>query len=415
MSNRYKYAVDHLLAGVSTSTGQAYLDDFVAQLSELFPTDYAAIALLDGDHPDRLETLSMWSGGQRAENIVWSLPGSPGAEVIDSAAPCTFRSRVQDRFPDDAVVRRTGVQSYIGVPLFASSGNILGMIILMDRQSVADDLFVIDIVQLFADRIVAEIERLRTEPAALREQQQLEHALHHCRGDLHTARKELEAFTYAVSHDLRGPLRAIDGFSETLAVDYGDRLDDVARDYLQRIRNNARQLDQLINALLMLSRVTRHELRLSPVDLSQLCLRIIGRLQQRNPERKVTVRVQPNIKTYGDPELLATALEHLLVNAWKFTVNVAHARIEFSAEEQDGAIVYRLNDNGAGFNIAYANRLFEIFQRLHGHQTFEGIGAGLAIVKRIIDRHGGSVWAHGEVGGGASFYFKLPEQRSGAA
>jgi signal transduction histidine kinase len=409
MSSRYKYAVEHLLAAVATATGAAYLDNFVAQLSELFQTDFAAIAILDRNNHDRLETLAMCSAGQCAENITWSLPGSPGGEVITSMAPCIFRSRMQERFPNDDILRRTGVQSYIGVPLFATGGDLLGITFLMDRQSIADDLFIVDILQLFADRIVAEIERLQAEPELLRRLRQLEHELHSSRGDLHITRKELEAFTYAVSHDLRGPLRAIDGFSESLVVDYGDRLDDVARDYLQRIRNNARQMDQLINALLILSRITRHELQMSIVDLSQLCLRILGRLQQQDPERRATVRVQPDIKAYADPELLAVALEHLLANAWKFTRNLAEANIEFSSEQRRGETVYRLQDNGAGFDMAYANRLFEIFQRLHGQQAFEGVGAGLAIVKRIIDRHGGEVWAHGEVGSGAGFFFTLPE------
>jgi signal transduction histidine kinase len=409
MSSRYKYAVEHLLAAVATATGAAYLDNFVAQLSELFQTDFAAIAILDRNNHDRLETLAMCSAGQCAENITWSLPGSPGGEVITSMAPCIFRSRMQERFPNDDILRRTGVQSYIGVPLFATGGDLLGITFLMDRQSIADDLFIVDILQLFADRIVAEIERLQAEPELLRRLRQLEHELHSSRGDLHITRKELEAFTYAVSHDLRGPLRAIDGFSESLVVDYGDRLDDVARDYLQRIRNNARQMDQLINALLILSRITRHELQMSIVDLSQLCLRILGRLQQQDPERRATVRVQPDIKAYADPELLAVALEHLLANAWKFTRNLAEANIEFSSEQRHGETVYRLQDNGAGFDMAYANRLFEIFQRLHGQQAFEGVGAGLAIVKRIIDRHGGEVWAHGEVGSGAGFFFTLPE------
>jgi signal transduction histidine kinase len=409
MSSRYKYAVERLLAAVATATGAAYLDNFVAQLSELFQTDFAAIAILDRNDHDRLETLAMCSAGQCAENITWSLPGSPGGEVITSMAPCIFRSRMQERFPNDDILRRTGVQSYIGVPLFATGGDLLGITFLMDRQSIADDLFIVDILQLFADRIVAEIERLQAEPELLRRLRQLEHELHSSRGDLHITRKELEAFTYAVSHDLRGPLRAIDGFSESLVVDYGDRLDDVARDYLQRIRNNARQMDQLINALLILSRITRHELQMSIVDLSQLCLRILGRLQQQDPERRATVRVQPDIKAYADPELLAVALEHLLANAWKFTRNLAEANIEFSSEQRRGETVYRLQDNGAGLDMAYANRLFEIFQRLHGQQAFEGVGAGLAIVKRIIDRHGGEVWAHGEIGSGAGFFFTLPE------
>ena len=183
----------------------------------------------------------------------------------------------------------------------------------------------------------------------------------------------------------------------------------MARDYLHRIRNNARQMDQLINALQTMSRVTRHVLRPSRVDLSRICYKILDRLQQQNPERRISVSVQEEIEAYGDFELLQMALAQLLANAWKFTANVDHARIEFSARNQGGETVYRLKDNGAGFNMAYADKLFEMFQRLHAQQAFDGIGAGLATVRRIIDRHGGSVWGEGEVGKGASIYFTLPQ------
>ena len=409
MSERYKQLVEQLHCAVATTTGRAYLEHFVLQFGELFAADQAVIAVLDGNDRARLRTLAMNTDGELAAELLWPLPGSPGADVINGPTACSFRTGVQEKFPQDRILRETGADSYLGVPLVATSGDVLGMIILMGRKAIADDLLAIEIATLFADRVVAEIERLNHDTTSAPGRDQAEKRMRHLEDELQRARKELETFTYAASHDLRGPLRAIGGFAETLALDYGDQLDHVARDYLHRIRNNARQMDQLINALQTMSRVTRHALRPSRVDVSRLCHRILDRLQQRNPERRVSVSVQENIEACADPDLLQMAIEQLLANAWKFTANVDHARIEFSARNQDGETLYCLKDNGAGFSMAYADKLFEMFQRLHGQQAFDGIGAGLATVRRIVERHGGSVWAEGEVGKGASIYFTLPQ------
>ncbi len=406
---RYKQLVEQLHCAVATTTGRAYLEHFVIRFGELFAADHAAIAVLEGNDPACLRTLALSADGELVAERLWPLPGSPGADVVDGPTACSFRTGVQAKFPQDPLLRDTGVDSYLGVPLVATSGDVLGLIILMGRKAIADDLLAIEIATLFADRVVAEIERLNQDTTSPPGGDQAEKRVRHLEDELQRARKELETFTYAASHDLRGPLRAIGGFAETLTLDYGDQLDPVARDYLHRIRNNARQMDQLINALQTMSRVTRHVLRPSRVDLSRICHKILDRLQQHTPERRISVSVQEDIEAYGDFELLQMALEQLLANAWKFTANVDQARIEFSARNQGGETVYRLKDNGAGFSMAYADKLFEMFQRLHAQQAFEGIGAGLATVRRIIDRHGGSVWAEGEVGKGASIYFTLPQ------
>jgi light-regulated signal transduction histidine kinase (bacteriophytochrome) len=240
--------------------------------------------------------------------------------------------------------------------------------------------------------------------------EQLADSLQRCDTELDLVRRELESFSYAVSHDLRGPLRAIDGFSESLAKDCEKQLDDTARDYLQRIRNNVQQMDRLLQALLSLSRVTRHELQPAIVDLSRLCRNRLERLQGREPQRSASFRVQPDIRACGDPELVTLLLDQLLANAWKYTGHDRDTRVAFSANQQDGRTVYCIRDNGIGFNPAYSDKLFEVFQRLHAGQGFEGVGAGLAIVKRIVERHHGTIWAESEVGNGAVFYFTLPEQ-----
>ena len=222
------------------------------------------------------------------------------------------------------------------------------------------------------------------------------------------ANKELEAFSYSVSHDLRAPLRTIDGFSLAVLEDFGDQLNDEGRNYLMRIRNAAQRMAQLIDDLLNLSRVTRAPLNPEPTSLSTIAQNVVRALQETDPTRIVEFSITPNIVADADPRLMKVVLENLLNNAWKFTSKQEFARIEFGVKDDptDGR-VYFVRDNGAGFDMAYVNKLFGTFQRLHTNSEFPGIGIGLAIVQRIINRHGGRVWAEGEVNQGAAFYFTL--------
>ena len=221
------------------------------------------------------------------------------------------------------------------------------------------------------------------------------------------ANQELEAFSYSVAHDLRAPLRAIDGFSLALEEDCGDKLDKGARDHLDRVRSAARQMGHLIDGLLGLSQVTRGELRREKVNLTRIAAESGKRLREAQPDRRVDLRVQEGLVGEGDPNLLAAALNNLLGNAWKFTGKRADVRIEVGKAVERGETVFFVRDNGVGFDQAYAHKLFGAFQRLHGATEFEGTGIGLATVQRIVRRHGGRIWAEGEVGRGATFYFTL--------
>lgn len=236
---------------------------------------------------------------------------------------------------------------------------------------------------------------------------------------LQAANQELEAFAYSVSHDLRAPLRSIDGFASILEEDYADRLDDEGRNALQRVRANAQKMAGLIDDLLKLSRLSRAELTAEPIDLAELARASLAALQAAEPGRQVVLDVASSLPAHGDRHLLGVVMDNLVGNAWKFTGRHPSARIEIGLEEQDGQRAYFVRDDGAGFDMAHVGNLFAPFQRLHGTAEFPGTGIGLSLVRRIIQRHGGRIWAEGAVERGATFRFTLPpraaEPRTGAS
>ena len=224
--------------------------------------------------------------------------------------------------------------------------------------------------------------------------------------------RELETFSYSVAHDLRAPLRAVDGFSQLLLSEYAGKLDEAGKDYLIRVRQGSKRMGHLIDDLLNLSRITRTVLRPESVDLSALAAAIGDELRRSEPGRSVDLIVAPNVRAWGDANLLRVTLVNLLGNAWKYTSKHPAARIEFGAENRGGSTVYFVRDDGAGFDMSLSKRLFEPFTRLHAANEFEGTGIGLATVQRVVSRHGGRVWAESAVERGAAFYFTLWERKS---
>jgi PAS domain S-box-containing protein len=227
----------------------------------------------------------------------------------------------------------------------------------------------------------------------------------HRTAELEASTKELDAFAYSVSHDLRAPLRALHGFSQILLEDYESRLDDDGRQYLQRIQANVAHMGQLIDDLLRLSHVTRTDLNRERTDIGALAGEIIARLREADPQRHVEVTIADDLVATCDSQLMRVALDNLLSNAWKFTSKREHAIIDVGAVCDHGTEMFFVRDNGAGFDMRYASKLFDPFQRLHTMDEFEGTGIGLAIVNRIVTRHGGQIWAESEPGNGATFFF----------
>jgi light-regulated signal transduction histidine kinase (bacteriophytochrome) len=250
-------------------------------------------------------------------------------------------------------------------------------------------------------------QRQRAEQQVRRLNAELEQRVAERTSQLESANRELEAFSYSVSHDLRAPLRAIDGFSSILLETHGRELGAKGQEHLERVCAASRRMGQLIDDLLSLSRVTRNEMNRETVDLSSMSQAIVADLRRSEPERQIDVLVTPNLRANADPNLIRIVLENLLSNAWKFTRKTADPRIEVGAIHHDGRAAFFVRDNGAGFDMTYANKLFGAFQRLHGAADFEGTGIGLTTVQRIVHRHGGHVWAEGAVGQGATFYLAL--------
>ncbi|MBA3872005.1 MAG: GAF domain-containing protein [Anaerolineae bacterium] len=308
------------------------------------------------------------------------------------------------------LMQQLGLKSSMTVPLLAHGHSLGTLTLVMAESGRHFDNSDLALVEDLARRAALMIDNAKLFKETQQLNTELEQRVQERTAHLTAVNKELEAFSYSVSHDLRAPLRAVDGFSQALLEDYNDKLDEFGKDFLNRIRVESQRMGQLIDDLIGLSRFTRTEMILAPINLSNMVREIAGDLKAKEPDRDVEILIQDNLTGCGDERLIRVALQNLVGNAWKFTTKSPHPRIEFGSTIKDSTTEYFVRDNGAGFDMAYVHKLFGAFQRLHSMEEFSGTGIGLATVQRIMHRHGGLIRAEGALKVGASFYFTLGEQ-----
>jgi len=408
---RLQDAIKHIASGVATKTGISFFQQLVIHLAEVYQSKYAFVGMLDKNEIEIMQTTAVCCNGKIIENISYNLQGTPCANVVGQQ-PCAYPENVQRLFPEDHLLEVMQAKSYIGSPLFDSKGDPLGILVIIDEKPRPDISDLTELLQIFAARAAAEIERMHADELLQTRKHHLEEIVAARTAELTAVNKELESFSYSVSHDLRAPLRSIDGFSQALLEDFGESLNEEGNDYLRRIRNNAQKMAQLIDDLLQLSRVTRKDIVIKRINLSELVNDSFNKCIEHEQRQDITINIASDLITNGDPDLMSVVIDNLVSNAWKYTRNTKQAQIEFGAINNKNKVSYYIKDNGAGFDMQYADKLFNAFQRLHSPEEFEGTGIGLATVARIIQRHGGHVWAEGSVGNGAAFYFDLHAKRN---
>lgn len=349
-----------MLARTSSAMGaEEFFRPVVEKLAKAYGARFAFIGVLL-ESKQAVRTVAVWAGDRIAENFEYQLEGTPCNDVLNRRKELIPRDAAK-AYPDDAMLVEMGVESYFGAPLISSTGDTLGLIAVMDAKPMELTPWTAPILGTFASRATAELQRFNAEDALRDHQRLLEQRVAERTAQLAAANRELDAFCHSVSHDLRAPLRAMQGFSAALREDCGTKLDDECRRHLQRIQAAGEKMDRLIADLLQLSRVTRAELHRAPVDLAAVARDVAKELQQSAPERqrKVEWVVPAHCWARGDTHLLAIALDNLLGNAWKFTRERSAARIEFGVRTERGKEVYYVKDNGAGFNMEYADKLFK--------------------------------------------------------
>ncbi|TNF61988.1 MAG: PAS domain S-box protein, partial [Burkholderiales bacterium] len=389
-----------LARGMTGSSAEDFFVSLTVHMAHALEADMTCVAELTSD--GQLRTLAAWRDGQTISNYVYPLKGTPCGEATAQPGLCVFAQDLDRRFAHREGIVRGGFKSYIGQRLQDENGQPVGMIYAMWRQPLTLQRDAQSLVSIFASRANAELLRLQRDREIQALNATLEQRVQARTADLIKLNAELDSFAYSVSHDLKSPLRSIDGFTRLLSDQMQGRMQPDEADMMQRILGATSRMSALITDLLALARVSQGQLERQTVDLSAMVDDILDTEMQRHPDRRLERRITPGLRASCDPRLTRIALENLVGNALKYTRACDPAVIEFG---RAGADELYLRDNGIGFDMAYADKLFKPFQRLHMPDQFEGTGIGLATVRRIVERHGGAVAGRGVPGGGAEFRF----------
>jgi signal transduction histidine kinase/PAS domain-containing protein len=412
-----QYAVSRLLAEANSLAN--CLPELLRTLAQSEGWTFGAVWLVD-EAAAVLRCADVWSvqseAGDRLAEQTRTLTfgageGLPGEAWAIGAAGLTFFPEFASapRYPRAELARLAGYQSGLGIPVTAG-GRIVGVIEFLSTTSTPPDQTLGALCEAVGRQVGLFLERRRADDAVRALNAELEDRVAHRTAELESANRELEAFSYSVSHDLRAPLRAVDGFARAMVEDFNDILPPDAREFLSVIQTESQRMGQLIDDLLAFSRLGRLPLTRHEVDMSRLVDEVLDELAPMHGERALAITVQPLPACQGDASLLKQVWLNLIANAFKYSSRTLQARIDIAGGDRAERVVYTVTDNGAGFDARFADKLFGVFQRLHRADEFEGTGVGLAIVRRIVERHGGTVAADGAVGRGATFTFTIPKE-----
>ena len=382
-----------------------FLENSLALLKDVFQSKYAMVGKLI-DNSLQIKTECVLAGEGKVANFGYELAGTPCEQVFDSNMVFVYRN-VITRFPKDTILADMKAETYYGISLVDTQGKTVGILAVMDTGPHEQESWHEETLQVFAARIAVEMERADALLKLERYNEELEDQVAMRTCELQNSIKELETFSYSVSHDLRGPLRAINGFSQILIEDYAKPLGDEGIGYLSRIKYSSERMSVLIDNLLRLSRISRQNMEWELIDLSKMCESILKQNYELVTNGKFHMSIQPGIQSYCDAKLMRIALENLIDNAIKYSSLETTPKIKIGMKVQGESQIIYICDNGVGFDAIFADKIFQPFQRLHNDE-FHGTGIGLATVHRIIERHGGRIWAESIPEQGAWFYFIIP-------
>lgn len=378
----------------------------VGALAQAVGAQSALIAMSD-EHTGTLRSLAVWSGEGLAENFTCLLPDAPIAQ-LDAHHELSARAAAE-RFGKYPPFSGRSADGYYGLGIVDTDARLIGIVEVWSANALEIGAESRQILEVFANRIGAEFQRAAALEGLRQLTATLEARVSARTGELAELNKQLEAFAYSVSHDLRAPVRAVNSFSAMLLEEHEAALEGEARHFLQRIRAAGAHMNELIDGLLLLASASHQSLSRERIDLCALADETIRSLQERDPQRQVDLVFCPEAWVHGDRRLLSVAMTNLLENAWKYSSKTSAARIEFGIHREEHEAAFFVRDNGVGFDMKYTERLFEPFHRLHSPKEFPGSGIGLATVARVLQRHGGRIWAQSAPGEGATFFFTVPQ------
>jgi len=401
--------VEKVLRTLATMTSGNHSEEFfhycVKTLADLYHCKFVSIGIIKPNRT-QIQTLAVWADDRIVGNFEYDLEGTPCADII-SLDKKLIPTQAQVLYPNDHMLVEMNIDSYFGAPLVTNDKGTIGLISLMDTRPMELNEWTEPVLGIFSARLTLEVLRKIAVEELHELNIHLEKRVEERTQALEESNIELAEFTSSVSHDLRAPVRVINSFVDIIFEDYFENMPNGCKDYLSRIKMSGIKLNRLIDDLLQLAHVGKQAMSLKRIKISVLASEELQNLEDVDNERKVTSSIQSNIVAMGDEGLVRIVLQNLIGNAWKYTKTTENAHIEVGCQGESTNAVYYVRDNGVGFNMKYSDKLFRPFERLHPESQFEGSGVGLATTKRIIDRHGGSMWAESRLGEGAVFYFTL--------